>query len=337
MLDKFLREFRDFSELNRGLAPDTVTKYVYVVKDCLRSCLQVEDPRNVSTSDILRYSGIYLHQKGIAPRTRGYHIAALKVFFEWLSHTYDVKNPAAAAPYPKFNQKLPIYMEHRHAEKLILSQDLSTFLGLRNTVMLMFFCMGIRVSACCHLNESDLIFERDERGMENLSVKLRASRGKGNRDFIVPMPPEVWIMVRAYLTHPERMAMPIDIPGNDRVLFPSTKRGSTPVENWYGENRRIARENARVMMVNAGKRLGIPINQLHPHAMRHLFGYNLSKAGIDTTTRMKLMAHTSPDSSAIYDHLNMTMARDAVERANPFKDIRTPADELLRAVRKPRA
>jgi integrase len=88
------------------------------------------------------------------------------------------------------------------------------------------------------------------------------------------------------------------------------------------------------LIQNAGEKLGIPKDRLHPHAFRHLFGLKLSQNDISTNTRMHLLSHNSPVASEIYDHLNSNMARAAMEKANPFTGMITPGAALLEAVKK---
>jgi integrase len=147
------------------------------------------------------------------------------------------------------------------------------------------------------------------------------------------MPDEVWVMMRAYLGHKELLALDRALPDGDSVLFPSTVRhGSIPAEEYRGERLRLSKWQCWKMIQKVGSNLGIPRDRLHPHAFRHLFGLNLSKANIATVTRMRLMAHTKEETSQVYDHLNDEMAREAMEKANPFRGMITPGGELLQLV-----
>ena len=337
-LFSWLERFKDYCEHNRGLSFRTVQNYMSTLHRLL-DFVGNKPFSDISSEELHGFTGLHLHQAGVSPRARRGHVAAIRTFYRWYCSIESLEpNPAEHLPYPQFGSPLPVYIEPHHAEKLIMSQGIETFIGLRNTVIIMLFCVGLRVGAVARLNESDLIFEKGEHGEhgEKLSIRIK-TKGKGDKGkhSIVPVPDEVWVMMRAYLGHPDLLAMDRVTATGDKVLFPSARRhGCIPEEEYHGERLRLTKWSLWRLIQRAGKKLGIPSDRLHPHAFRHMFGLNLSKHDISTLTRMRLMSHNSESASEIYDHLNDSMARTAIEKANPFKGMITPGAALLETVKK---
>ena len=117
----------------------------------------------------------------------------------------------------------------------------------------------------------------------------------------------------------------------DQVLFVSTRNRTVPPHEYHGERRRLRRQAVVAMVKRHGK--GIPEEQLHPHALRHLYGTELREDDVDLITRQRLMGHADPKTTAIYDHLAMRKVTRDVDRANPLAKIRTPASDLLKQLK----
>ena len=118
-----------------------------------------------------------------------------------------------------------------------------------------------------------------------------------------------------------------------QVLFVSVRNRTVPEHEYRGENRRLRRKAVLDMIKKHGKQQGINLEQLHPHALRHLYGTELREEEIDLITRQRLMGHADPKTTEIYDHLAMRKVTRDVDRGNPLAKIRTPATDLLRQLR----
>jgi site-specific recombinase XerD len=97
-----------------------------------------------------------------------------------------------------------------------------------------------------------------------------------------------------------------------------------------GEKRRLTTKAIRDVINRYGKRLGIPAAELHPHAMRHLFGTELQEEDTPTLSISELMGHADPKSTAIYAQLAMRKKMATMDRAAPLSKMKTPVSELLK-------
>jgi site-specific recombinase XerD len=318
---------------NRGRSPTTVGKYRgYLAR--LVAWLIEQDKRlgEATDQDLEAFSGLVMHREGLSPRSRRALVAAIRGFYSWAVTSRAIgTNPAAALPYPKSGLRLPVAMQLRNAERLLMEPDIGTFMGVRDAAMLalMMGC-GLRISGLLALNQSDLTFTEVE-GVEWLIIRTRE---KGNRERLVPAPHEARLLVRAYLGHHELEQIDRTLPDGDQVLFVGTRNRSIPEHEYRGEARRLKPRSVRDMVTRYGEAAGIPRDQLYPHAMRHLYGTELAEEDVDLLVRQTLMGHASPTSTKIYTHLAARKLTKAVRTGNPLAKINTPVSDLMRHLEK---
>ncbi len=316
---------------NRGRSEVTVTRYRQHL-DGLRGWLAEKGVDLVAASlqDVEAFCGIEAHKRGLSPRSRRPLVAAVRMFFSW-AHREGLsrQNPAAALSYPKSGMPLPTALSLKNAERLMMAPDLGTFLGVRDAAMLALLVgTGIRVSGLVSLNESSLQWV-EYQGQEWLVLKVCE---KGKKERLVPAPHEARLLVRAYLGHPDLAEIDRTLPDGDRVLFVSVRNRLVPAHEYFGESRRLRARHVNQIIEDYGRDAGIPREQLHPHAARHLYGTELAEAGADVLRIQALMGHGSPHTSAIYTRMAMRTLADQVATANPLGKMRTPVSNLVRAM-----
>jgi site-specific recombinase XerD len=257
------------------------------------------------------------------------HVSTVREFYRWLYRGGHVSADLAdRVPVPSIGKKLPSVMSLASAEKLMWSPDFSTFEGVRDGAMMALLVgCGFRVSGLVGLNESD-IQSRDVDGKPRLALRVRE---KGDKQRQVPIPPEADLLLRMYLEHPALKEIDRSIGDRgDRVLFVSTANRLVGPHDYRGERRRLTRRSINNILMKYGKQAGIPERELHPHAMRHLFGTELAESNIDILQRQQLMGHADPKSTAIYEHLAFGKATRAIDQGNPLSKVRSPVSDLLK-------
>lgn len=326
MTIKLIDSFLDFKRHNKGRSDRTIQAYRLALSRLGEFCGD-RDPLDASQDDLILFTGIWLHKKGLDGVSRRPHIAAVREFYGWLSDNKHIKgNPAAGLPYPTTGLKLPRVMTLSNAEKLMWAPDFETFEGVRDGAMLSLLVgCGLRISGLVKLNYSNVIQDEIE-GKVRMLLKVVE---KGNKERKLPIPPEADLQLRLYMEHPYLQEIDRTLPNGDQVLFISTRNRTCPAHEYTGERRRLNRRALLDTMKKYGQRVGIPDDQLHPHALRHLFGTELAEADVDLLTRQQLMGHADPKSTKIYTHLAMRkLARDS-DKANPLAKMRTPVSDLL--------
>lgn len=331
-MNDLIESFLEFKQHNAGRSERTVQVYRLALTR-LVEFFGDRDPLLADHDQLVAFAGIWLHKKGLSdPRSRRTHVAAVREFFRWALDNKHIRgNPAAGLPYPKVGRKIPRVMTLKNAEKLMWAPDFGTFEGVRDGAMLgILIGCGLRASGIVGLNVSNVV-EDEVDGKARLILKVKE---KGDKERRLPVPVEADMMLRLYMAHDDLAAIDRTLEDGDQVLFVSTRNRSCSIDEYRGERRRFNRRAVLQMVAKYGERAGIPADQLHPHAMRHLFGTELAEDDVDILTRQKLMGHEDVKSTEIYTHLAMRKLTRSADQANPLAKMKTPVSDLLKQLNK---
>lgn len=324
--------FLEFKRHNKNRSKRSIESYTLAL-DRLEEFFAGRDPIAATRDDLVVFVGAWLHKKGLGPAARRPYVASVREFYKWLRVNGHVKaNAAADLEYPRAPRTLPRVMTLASAEKLMWAPDVDTFIGVRDSAMIaLLLGCGMRVSGLVGLNESDVLQDSID-GKPRLVIRVRE---KGDRSRNLPVPPDADILLRVYMGHPDLAAIDRALDNGDRVLFISTKSPSCPPHEYRGERRRLNRRAVLGMFAKYGKQLDIPKEQMHPHALRHLFGTELAESDVDLLVRQMLMGHRDPKSTKIYTDLAVRKLSRETDRANPLAKIKTPVSDLLKRLQRP--
>jgi site-specific recombinase XerD len=317
-------------QAGRGRSARTIQAY----RACLARLQEFLEGRpllEVEPVELEAWAGIWLHKRGVIARSRRQYISAARGFFHWANRRGLVRrSPAADLLHPKTAKPLPEVTSLASAEKLMWAPDLGTFLGMRDAAMLsLLIGCGLRVSGLTGLNVEDLR-NGDVDGKPRLIVRVTE---KGEKTRILPVPREAEMLLRVYLDHEELRSYDRQVKvGSDvrTVLFVNARNTRCKPEDWHGEAVRISRKSVWRMIQRYGEAAGVPKHELHPHALRHLFGTELSEDGVDLILRQQLLGHVDPKTTAIYDSLASRRQTATIDKSGPLAKIKTPVTEVLR-------
>lgn len=322
-------EFLQWKRINKGRSERTVEVYGLALRR-LGEFLAGADWRAATPDELVVFTGKWLWDRGLKdPLARKTHVSAVREFYKWAAMTGRVKSSIAeAVTHPKIGRRLPRVMTLAHAESLMWAPDFNTFEGVRDaTMMALLMGLGLRVSGLVGLNESNLIPAAAGHGAKRLSLRTHE---KGGKERQLPIPAQADLLLRIYLEHPELAKIDRSLPSGDRVLFVSTRNRSVPPHEYHGEARRLRRRGVLRMLQTYARKAGIPEEVAHPHAMRHMFGTELAEDDVPTVTAARLMGHTDPKNTAIYQELAMRKLTKVVDQSGPLAKMRTPLQGLLR-------
>ncbi|MGR8932108.1 MAG: tyrosine-type recombinase/integrase [Gammaproteobacteria bacterium] len=322
-----------YLEHNKNLSERTFSKY-FLYLDRLRLFLSARelDHINCTPADLEEFSGIHQLKAGVKPASRRPIISAIRGFFGWLVATgVRSDNPSSVLVLPKIGDPDKMNMRLSDLERLLAKPDMETFIGVRDlAIMSVLSGCGLRVSGLCSLNQSDLIFERTEKGQEILTLRVRE---KGAKQREVPAPDETRLCIRAYLGHPDLDNIIRTLDNNDKVLFVSTMSKAVPEHQYYGEARRLRPKAINEIVIKYGRMAGLPDDILHPHAFRRLYGTELAESDVHISKMQELMGHSRPETTAVYVRLATQRLRFDNDRGNPLAKIKTPVTGLASALR----
>lgn len=301
----------------KGRSPLTVDKYCRHLYQ-LAAFAQESDrePWDLDLEDIELFVVLVARELGMTARSRRPVTAAIRGFFSWAcSKGMLQRSPAEHLQYPSTGRRVPRPADLKTAERLVMEPDINTFIGLRDAAMMMFMLgCGVRVSGLVRMNRGHMTWMEID-GRERLAVRVQE---KGGHERVQPVPIEAAVLLRAYLASPELSEIDAELDDGDHVLWVSTNCRTIPEADYRGEARRISTRTVHDMLQRYGKRAGLPLDQCHPHALRHLYATELAEEEIDILQRQTLMGHSDPKSTEIYTHVAVRRLVKSVDKGNPL-------------------
>lgn len=199
---------------------------------------------------------------------------------------------------PKKEKRLPKYISPQQVKLLIES----TAYKKHRIMFLLFYSTGLRLSELRMLKWEDVKFD---------DGVIHVQKGKGYKDRLVILQPEMEKMLRAYRT---------DQAEKQKYLF----EGNTP-------NKVIAPRSVQWAFINARKKAGLP-NWVTPHVLRHSYATIVLKNGTDLLTLKELLGHKKLATTTRYLHLNTAYLKKSY---NPLSDqcLDAPLQEAQRPLR----
>ncbi|MCW7553668.1 tyrosine-type recombinase/integrase [Endozoicomonas gorgoniicola] len=324
-----------FLSVNRGHAVSTINKYRGYLKQLQRYLVEKHDNTRLlqaRQSMLEDFTGLFLHKKGVAPKSRHVVVAACKGFFQWLvDQELAVSNPSHSLQYPNVGRKLPKQLGLSNAERLLMQPDIDTFKGVRDAAMLsLLIGCGMRVSGLVNLNQEDL-FWFDYKGQQRLAV-LVTEKGGHERELTIPH--EAMLLLQAYLGHEELKDIDRTLPDGSQVLFVSTRNRRVPLHEYRGEYRRLTTKSVWSMMQGYGIAAGLPEELCHPHAIRHMLGAEMMEEDASTLQVQAVFGHADPKTSEIYARIARGKLTEVIDKANPLRKINTPVSPLVKEMKK---
>ncbi len=199
----------------------------------------------------------------------------------------------------KVAKRLPTFLGHREAGRLLDAPDDTTPLGMRDKAILeLLYSCGVRLAEIHGMNLADINF-----GQRSILV-----RGKGNkeRETLFGHPAEDALL--RYLNEARPLL-------NDEAA-PSEKTDAVFL-NRYGQ--RLSRRSIESLVRRHGSAAGAR-DDVHPHTLRHTFATHMLEGGADLRVIQELLGHSSPQTTQIYTHVTKTEALQAYLAHHPRAD-----------------
>ena len=307
-LDGFLRYCTDVRNLSMNTA-EAYSRDVNQFVDFLREQWGKEREYDWAAVDYRTVRGFLAHlsRQKYDRATISRKLSALRSFFRYLLNEDAVThNPAAVAPTPKREQKLPEYLYEDEMQTLLATPDGSTPLGQRDRAILeMLYATGVRVSELVAMDVDDLQFDEHQ---------IRVI-GKGNRERVVLMGERAIAAVRRYIADSRETLLREAQTPEEQALFLNSRGGRLTVR---GVQQRV---NKHVLEAAASSRIT-------PHALRHTFATHLLDGGADLRSIQALLGHKSLGTVGIYTHLTTERMKEAYNAAHPLADDSEPEESL---------
>lgn len=220
-------------------------------------------------------------------------LKAVRAFFGYLVRM-DVleKSPFDPGKFklPKKDHKLLPVTGYHDFKALMKAATLSDYPLRNQAILALLFNTGVRVSELCGIRLEDLRYEPG-------FIRVR---GKGNKQRLVPVDPQVMRFINAYLRR-ERPDLR-DLGGEDRLFIGEGKR---PLTRW----------GVRHLITRLCDRANIP--RLTVHAFRRGFVVELLTLGGDVATAQKILGHSTLHMTLHYAQMRDPNLKAVHNRASP--------------------
>jgi len=224
-------------------------------------------------------------------------LAALRSFFRYLLQEEAVShNPAAAAPTPKQDRRLPEYMYPAEVEALISTPDTSTALGQRDRAMLeVLYATGVRVSELVGMDLSDV----------DLTERQIRVIGKGDRERIVLMGERATSALTGYVTGARRELLGASPDADGEAVFVNQHGGRLSV--------RAVQQRVHKHVLECAQS-----GRITPHALRHTFATHMLDGGADLRSIQMLLGHRNLGTVETYTHVSTERMKKVYGAAHPL-------------------
>jgi len=280
-VDELIDKFLNYLLVEKGLSPNTIESYS---RDLQKFVLYLEknnisDLNQVTALEVIDFL-LALKSKGLASKTTGRNLSALRTFFKFLLQgNYLSVDPTLNIDSPKIQLRLPSILSIAEVESLLCQPDVKTTRGLRDRAMLeLLYATGVRVSELINIKLNNL----------NLEIGYLIAYGKGSKERIIPIGESAKKYLKEYLikVRPKYMK---EITNPFLFLNPSGKK-FTRTGFW-----KIIKRYARKAGIN---------KPLSPHTLRHSFATHLLERGADLRSVQVMLGHVDISTTQIYTHIS---------------------------------
>ncbi len=290
----FLDLFVGYLHAERGLAVRTVEAYAADLAEYLGGL----DAAGVQAPDGIRAVHVRGHLdvlagRGLSARSRARHLAALRVFHRFLvAEAHAAVDPTAHLETPRTARRLPVVLSLEEVEALLDAPRPDGPPGMRDRAMLaLLYATGLRVSELVSLPVEAL----------RLDAGFLVTRGKGNKERLVPVGSRALEAVRTYLGQ-----------GRPSLLRKRPARALFLTRHGQG----FSRQGFWKLVCRYARAAGIK-KRVSPHKLRHSFATHLVERGADLRSVQAMLGHADLATTQIYTHVDAQRLRGVYDRAHP--------------------
>jgi len=322
-MNKFIRDFLEYIELERGHSQLTIRNYEgYLSK--FAEFAEEHGVKSVEKIDLelIKKWRLELHRKGLGVKTLNYYMIALRSFLKYLSKM-DIaslvpeKIELADTPEREIN-----FLEREELDRLLEAYKGKDELEVRNrTILELLFSTGMRVSELVALNREEINLDRGE-----LSIS-----GKGGKRRVVFLSEGAikWLdqYLKARFDEDEALFIKA-VSSKNKVVSEEKDEDNEPKEKDSGKQKtgRLTARQIERIVGDAAKRAGI-VKQVTPHTLRHSMATDLLRAGADLRSVQGMLGHSSITTTQIYTHITDKHLREVHRKYHNKSEARNPKSE----------
>lgn len=233
-----------------------------------------------------------LKDEGLTAKSINRKISTLRSFFKYQLKLGDIsQTPMAKIIAPKIEKRLPQFVADKDIATLLQHVEFGPdWTGRTERLLIeLLYNTGMRLSELINLKEGGVNFA-------NHSLKIL---GKGNKERILPLSPELCQSIREYLQE-------------KKALFPELQEYLL----CSAQGKQLA-PRAVYSIVKKYLSLVTTIEKRSPHVLRHTFATHLTNNGADLNAVKELLGHSSLAATQVYTHNSIEKLKNIYKKAHP--------------------
>ena len=288
MIDRYL----EYINIEKRYSPNTIISYRKDLEDFAKFLLDTESIENLQKADkkMVRNFIIYLNNQKLSKRSINRKISTLKSFYNFLLRISEIKtSPLEGISMLKFYAEKQIPFSEEEMKHLLLILEEAQVELLDKLIIEVLYQTGMRRAELCNLPLENVNFSRNE----------IAVIGKGNKERIVPISPDLSNVLKIYyLEHRKPTAEA------EKYFFVSSK------------GKKITEKFVYLMVTSYLSQVSLK-EKKSPHILRHSFATHVLNGGAEISKVKKIMGHASLASTQVYTNANIEQLKKVFRAAHP--------------------
>lgn len=294
-----MQSFLDFLKFEKRYSAHTITSYKKDLRDFsdFLERLYPGTAIELASHTYIRSWLADLKNQGLEATSINRKISSLRSLFKYLLRTGIVQSsPMGKVHGLKTGRKLPVFVKEKEAADLLenLSVHVEDWRTLNASVIIhIFYATGMRLSELINLKMRQLDLEKQQ-------IKVL---GKGNKERILPVSPELVSMIKEYINEKSTQFPEMADDQESPLLVTEKGKKLYPKYAWS--------------IVNAHLSMSTTLDKRSPHILRHSFATHLMNNGADLNAVKELLGHSSLAATQVYTHNTIGKLRDIHKKAHP--------------------
>ena len=288
MIDRYL----EYINIEKRYSPNTIISYRKDLEDFAKFLLDTESIENLQKADkkMVRNFIIHLNNQKLSKRSINRKISTLKSFYNFLLRISEIKtSPLEGISILKFYAEKQIPFSEEEMKHLLLILEEAQVELLDKLIIEVLYQTGMRRAELCNLPLENVNFSRNE------IVVI----GKGNKERIVPISPELSKVLKIY--HLEYRKPTAEA---EKYFFVSSK------------GKKITEKFVYLMVTSYLSQVSLK-EKKSPHILRHSFATHVLNGGAEISKVKKIMGHASLASTQVYTNANIEQLKKVFRAAHP--------------------